>query len=195
MQNQANILDKTSSHRWRILGGISAVFAINILIFSAVIIFSRSPEVALAQDGPRQPDDKVEAMDFYPEPYENGAMAYSLRDPWDKTDLSFYFHNCPSGIECELGRDAVRQGFQTWAGVSALTFEEVFNVSAADIEVTWTDSDPEGSLGEPGGVLAYNYFPRYGGDMFIDDTEPWTVGDRGEFDLVLTATHEIGHGI
>lgn len=184
-----------SSSRWRMITGIGILIAINMLIFSVVVIFSGSPQVASAQGGTGQPDNKVEAIDFYPEPFANGAMAYSLRDPWNKSDLTYYFHNCPTRLDCQEGRSAVRTGFETWATVSALTFEEVFNVSEADIEVTWTSSDPEGSLGEPGGVLAYNYFPRYGGDMFIDDTEPWTIGDGGEFDLVLTATHEIGHGI
>ncbi len=184
----------TFSFSWRTLAGVGAVILLNVVIFAVVGGLSLSSvDVALAQEG--GDDDKAAPMDFYPEPFAGGAMAYSLRDPWDKSDLTFYFHNCPSRLDCEQGRDAVREGFQAWAVVSALTFEEVFDVSQADIEVTWTVNDPEGSLGEPGGVLAYNYFPRYGGDMYIDDSEPWTIGDRGEYDLVLAATHEIGHGI
>ncbi|NDJ84458.1 MAG: matrixin family metalloprotease [Chloroflexi bacterium] len=185
--------------QWRIAAALAALVVFNVLIFVFVAgtgPFAADMPVAQAQDGGGQePEDKLTPIDFYPEPFADGVMAYSIRDPWDKTDLTFYFHNCPTRLDCAAARDAVRQSFQNWSAVSALTFSEVFDVSQADIEVTWTSRDPEGVLGEPGGVLAYNYFPRYGGDMFIDDSEPWTIGDGSEFDLIITATHEIGHGI
>lgn len=183
-------LEKPTRLGWRALVVLGAIVALNALIF--VVVLGLSSEPAYAQSDGK---DSNAPIDFYPEPFQDGAMAYSLRDPWPKTDLTYYFHNCPTRLECNVGRDAVRQAFQSWVEVSVLTFVEVYDVAQADIEVTWTLSDPEGVLGEPGGVLAYNYFPRYGGDMFIDDAEPWTVGDSGEFDLILTAIHEIGHGI
>ncbi|MCB9436829.1 MAG: matrixin family metalloprotease [Anaerolineales bacterium] len=184
----------TSNFKWRVWLGLAVLVAINLVVAFAL---TNTPQVALAQDGGGQQDDKgvVPVFDYYPEPFAGGAMAYSLRDPWDKTDLTYYFHNCPSQLDCQQAREAIRQSFHNWELVSALVFTEVADVSEADIEVTWTDNDPDGVLGQPGGVLAYNYFPRYGGDMFIDDTEPWTIGDQGEFDLILAATHEIGHGI
>ena len=192
-------MDSTTTHNpsktWRILAIFAAIALINVLIFVTVSALSTT-SVAYAQgDGGTDPDTKITPIDFYPAPFENGAMAYSLRDPWPKTDLTFYFHNCPSRLDCTAAHDAIRLAFTTWEGVSSLTFQEVSNVRDADIEVTFTADDPEGVLGTPGDVLAYNFFPRYGGDMFIDDTEPWTIGDRGDFDLVLTAVHEIGHGI
>ncbi|PJF43819.1 MAG: hypothetical protein CUN55_07120 [Phototrophicales bacterium] len=178
---------------WRIFVAISAMLFLNVAIFVAIGI-SDQATTAYAQDGPNA-DEKLEPIDFYPSPNQNGAMAFSILDPWDKTDLTFYFHNCPSKLDCTAAHGAIRQAFQAWANVSSLTFTEVTDVNAADIEVTFTTDDPQGVLGEPGGVLAYNFFPRYGGDMFIDDTEPWTIADKGEFDLVLAAIHEIGHGI
>lgn len=185
---------RTSSFQWRVWLGLAVLVAVNLMVAFAL---TSTPQTALAQDGGGQDDDKaiVPIFDYYPEPFAGGAMAYSLRDPWDKTDLTFYFHNCPSRLDCQEARDAIRQAFHNWELVSALVFTEVADVALADIEVTWTANDPDGMLGEPGGVLAYNFFPRYGGDMFIDDTEPWTIGDQGEFDLIIAATHEIGHGI
>lgn len=178
---------------WRIMAVVGVVLLLNVAIFVAVSSLSTTP-AAYAQSGP-EADDKLTPRDFYPSPNENGAVAFSILDPWDKTDLTFYFHNCPSQLNCTAGQGAIRQAFQAWENVSVLTFTEVTDARSADIEVTFTLNDPEGVLGEPGGVLAYNFFPRYGGDMFIDDTEPWTIGDGGDFDLVLTAIHEIGHGI
>ncbi len=172
---------------------IGVLVLCNVAIFMAISSLS-TPTTAYAQTGPEQ-DDKLTPIDFYPSPNQNGAMAYSILDPWDKTDLTFFFHNCPTQINCTAAHGAIRQAFQAWANVSVLTFTEVTDVRQADIEVTFTRDDPQGVLGEPGGVLAYNFFPRYGGDMFIDDSEPWTIGDNGDFDLLLTAIHEIGHGI
>lgn len=199
MVNSSRIMEQITSQRsykgWRVWVGIALIALVNVFVFVAVSHLS-TPPTAYAQDGGgAEPDTKLTPIDFYPAPFEGGAMAYSLRDPWPKTDLTFYFHNCPSRIDCTAAHDAVRQAFVTWQGVSALTFQEVTRVGDADIEVTFTSSDPEGVLGTPGGVLAYNFFPRFGGDMFIDDTEPWTIGDGGDFDLLLTAIHEIGHGI
>ena len=172
------------------------------LIFAFAFSISDTPSgletmPAQAQGGGGEPTDKVNAIDFYPDPLSEGALAFSLRDPWDHTDITFFFHNCPSKLDCAEANNAVRQGLMEWSKVSAVTFEEVDSADAADIEIRWVDSntDPEGELGSVGGVLAYCYFPRYGGDMFIDDAEPWTIGDGGDFDLLATATHEMGHGI
>lgn len=178
----------------RVMVAISAIILLNVAVFAAVSSLS-SPQITYAQGDDQEPDDKLQPIDFYPSPNQNGAMAFSIRDPWNKTDLTFYFHNCPTRIDCSAAHGAVRNAFQAWADVSALTFTEVTDLSQADIEVTFTSDDPEGVLGTPGDVLAYNYFPRFGGDMFIDDSEPWTIGDLSAWDLTLTAIHEIGHGI
>lgn len=170
-----------------------AAFVIVICFMPAVS--GQKVDIVEAQGG-QDPTDKQNSIDFYPDPLASGALAFSLRDPWNKTDLNYYFHNCPSRLDCDSSRQAIRIAFETWANVSALTFTEAANANEADIEVLWIGrNDPEGVLGSPGGTLAYAYFPRYGGDLFIDDSEPWTLGDGGEFDMVITAVHEIGHAI
>jgi hypothetical protein len=186
---------KQPRQQWRLFAGLGAIVLLNVLIFVVVATLSAPQPVAAQGDGGDDDDDKLTPIDFYPSRFEEGAMAYSLRDPWPKTDLTFYFINCPSRLDCNAAHNAIRGAFQEWATVSALTFREVNNVAEADIEVTFTANDPEGVLGTVGDVLAYNYFPRYGGDMFIDDAEPWTIGGGGDFDLIMTAIHEIGHGI
>jgi hypothetical protein len=191
-------LDSThSSFRWRLLASIGVILLLNVVIFLGLVAnFSTGePQVARAQDGGtgEEPTDKLNPIDSYPNPYETGALPFSLRDPWDKTNLTYYFHNCPSTVDCTDGQNAVRIGFRSWEDVSALTFREVGTAAEADIEVQWT-ANHEG-LGLPGDILAFAYFPRYGGDLFFDDSEPWTIGDGGDTDLVLVATHEIGHTI
>ena len=167
---------------WILLG---LIVLLNVVAISA----------AAAQDTGKDDDvpDDIIVFDTYPHPFSRGALAYSLADRWDKTDLTFYFDNCPRTIECNEGQEAVRSGFKSWADFSPLTFTEVNNARQADIEVTWTNDPPE--LGSVGGVLAFAYFPSDGGDVFIDDSEPWTTFDGSEFDLYLVATHEIGHSL
>lgn len=147
-----------------------------------------------------QDDDKGEPVpengvrfDAYPHPLSTGALAYSIADRWDYTDLTYSFGNCPAALSCDDGQYAVRTAFQAWAEVSPLTFTEVSNANDADIEVSWSNQGPD--LGYPGDILAYATFPSDGGDVFFDDSEPWSLFDGSEFDLVLVATHEIGHAV
>jgi hypothetical protein len=165
----------------------------NLLIIGFCLFFMTSSGVQAQDDKDETiPDDTV-VFDVYPHPFSRGALAYSLADRWNRTDLTYYFHNCPRTIDCGEGQQAVRAGFQAWADLSPLTFTEVNSPRQADIELMWTTDTPE--LGSIGGVLAFAYFPSDGGDVFFDDNEPWSAFDGSEFDLYLVAAHEIGHAL
>ena len=157
------------------------------VLFLIVISLSLSIPT-LAQDV-----DKPTAIDSYPLPAQPGAVRYTLADRWDTTSLAFVFKNCPTTVACDRGQNAVRAAFDSWANVSVLTFTEVNNTGAADIEIQWTTA--EEGFGAPGGTLAFAFFPSFGGDMFFDDAEPWTLRDGGDTDLFVVAQHEIGHAI
>ncbi len=132
-------------------------------------------------------------IDRYPLPREDGAVRFSLADKWDKTDLTFFIHNCPSTLRCEDAHEAIRRSFQTWDAASRLVFTEVAQPRNADIELRWSMQDEE--LGSPGGVLAFAYFPSSGGDVYFDDAERWSLYDGGATDLFAVAVHEIGHSL
>lgn len=168
---------------------LALIMAANVLL--ALVSWALIASPAVAQDG-GQPVEGTR-YDSYPHPSSPGALAYKLADRWDRTDLTFYFHNCPSTVNCNAAWDAVRAGFQEWARLSLLTFTEVDNPRQADIELAWSSQGPE--LGYMGDVLAYATLPRDGGDVFFDDSEPWGIFDGTEFDLFLVATHEIGHAL
>jgi hypothetical protein len=173
---------------------IGLVALMNVILIGACLLFMSTTTLQAQDDkGEATPTQPDVVFDVYPHPFSRGALAYSLADRWNTTDLTYYFHNCPRTIDCDDGYEAVRAGFQAWADLSTLTFTEVSSARQADIELTWTSNAPE--LGRIGGVLAFAYFPSDGGDIFFDDSEPWSVFDGGEFDLFLVAAHEIGHAL
>ena len=46
-----------------------------------------------------------------------------------------------------------------------------------------------------GSVLAHAFFPEFGGDVHMDDSEKWTVDTRAGTNLLQTLAHEIGHSL
>lgn len=184
-----------SPRRGARIGIITGIGLVHLLIMlAALILFGSTPHGALAQDKPPEtPEAGGVRFDTLPHPFSRGALAYTLGDRWDHTDLTYYFHNCPRNLDCDMAWDVVRDSFDAWANLSTLTFTEVDNPRDADIELEWSISSPE--LGWPGDVLAFATFPSDGGDVVFDDAEPWTAYDRGSFDLFLVATHEIGHAL
>jgi hypothetical protein len=175
-------------------GLISLTVVLNLCLFAASFFFiSANMTIAQNDKGDTPSGSGGVRYDIYPHPLSQGALAYTLADRWDYTDLTYYFHNCPSTINCNAGWEAVREAFQSWEGVSPLTFTEVDSASQADIELSWELSGPY--VGYPGDVLAFATFPSDGGDVVFDDSEPWSVFDGSEFDLYLVAAHEIGHAL
>jgi len=90
----------------------------------------------------------------------------------------------------------VAKAFGLWADASRLEFTNV-RVGDADIEIMFSkfehgDGDP---FDGPGGTLAHAYFPEFGGDVHLDDSENWTVDTREGTNLLQTLTHEIGHSL
>ena len=51
------------------------------------------------------------------------------------------------------------------------------------------------SIPSPGGTLAHAFFPIYGGDVHFDDDENWTDNFQSGTNLLMTASHELGHSL
>ena len=54
------------------------------------------------------------------------------------------------------------------------------------------DGDP---FDGPGGTLAHAYFPQFGGDIHVDDTEFWSIDSYKGTNLLQTMVHELGHSL
>lgn len=100
-------------------------------------------------------------------------------------------------------RQAVKESFQLWQDeIANLDFEECPNCEEngdkeADIKIYFNKGEHgDGTpFDGPGGTLAHAFFPRYGGDVHMDDTEKWTLKTHRGTDMKQTLVHEIGHSL
>jgi Matrixin/Calx-beta domain len=174
----------------------SAFCAAMLVIAATFAVFYNLP-VANAQT-PLRYDDLSDAAEF----------VLSGRK-WNHTNLTYFFQNGTADIAGDGERQAIRDAFALWAGVSSLTFTEVSNAFSADIVILWTvgdhgDSSVAGPFDGQNGVLAHAFFPppnngSLAGDAHFDDAEIWTLNLNSAaaqpIDLVTVAAHEIGHSL
>ena len=96
-------------------------------------------------------------------------------------------------------KDIVRtfqKAFEMWEAATNLQFA-IKATGSVNIEVRFDqyshgDYDP---FDGPGGVLAHAFFPKFGGDVHMDDSERWSVDSYYGTNLLQTVTHEIGHSL
>ena len=91
--------------------------------------------------------------------------------------------------------DAVAKAFDTWAGVTAFTFERTSDPLAANLKISFQvgDHGDGQAFDGPKGILAHAFGP-VDGRFHYDGAENWVVGSVADsYDLQTVATHEIGH--
>ena len=89
-------------------------------------------------------------------------------------------HKYPAGrgLTQQEVDDTIKKSFDLWSAVTDLTFSRQ-DSGSVHIDIRFAsyehgDGDP---FDGPGGTLAHAYFPQYGGDMHIDDSELWTINN------------------
>lgn len=99
---------------------------------------------------------------------------------WKVSALTYRVTQYPagSGLTNQEVDDTIKKGFDLWEAVTDLSFTNLESGSV-HIEIRFAsyehgDGDP---FDGPGGTLAHAYFPAYGGDMHIDDSELWTINN------------------
>ena len=76
---------------------------------------------------------------------------------------------------------------------------QFYRKEAGDVDIvigffTFSHGDSEPFDG-PNGTLAHAKFPRYGGDIHVDDSEEWTRNSPKGKNFLQTITHGIGHSL
>ena len=126
---------------------------------------------------------------------------YALQgSKWPQSKLTYTITRYPSnnGLTRREVTETAEKAFKLWADASGLDFVNAGdNNLDSDIEISFVsyehgDGDP---LDGPGGTLAHAYFPQFGGDVHMDDSEKWTIDSFSGTNMLQTLTHEIGHSL
>jgi hypothetical protein len=87
--------------------GRSRLALLYMIVVAGLLLLTSS--VTVAQETPAAtPVDEEPRFDVYPHPQTRGALAFTLGDRWDHTNLTYYFDNCPSTIDCQTAERVIR---------------------------------------------------------------------------------------
>ena len=116
---------------------------------------------------------------------------------WSKYNLYYYIHNSASNnltsTQCQT---AIQNAFNKWAQFSRFTFTQTYNLSQADIELSWEPTNHSGCVSFGPNDLAHSTLGQ------IDQTPPAFIHFNDDITFTMTlsgynleyvALHEIGH--
>merc|ERR1712168_275323 len=117
---------------------------------------------------------------------------------WQVKHLTYRINRYPSTFRLSKKDvdQTVMKAFVMWQEATGLTFERK-NSGSVHIEIRFEkyehgDGD---AFDGPGGTLAHAYFPQFGGDVHVDDTEYWSINSYKGTNLLQTMVHELGHSL
>merc|ERR1711971_797764 len=117
---------------------------------------------------------------------------------WQLKELTYRINRYPS--TGRLGRrqvdETVKQAFAMWQEATGLTFEHRASGSVhIEIRFEKYEHGDGDAFDGPGGTLAHAYFPQFGGDVHMDDTEYWSINSYRGTNMLQTMVHELGHSL
>lgn len=90
---------------------------------------------------------------IYPDEGTKGNTSVTY---WSKYNLYYYIHNSAShnltSTQCQT---AIQNAFNKWAQYSKFTFTQTYNLSQADIELSWEPTNHSGCTSFGSSVLAH----------------------------------------
>lgn len=144
--------------------------------------------------------------DVSPDANTSGPAPFVLRGcKYPTTNLTYAFLNSTPDLSVDRQRQIIREAFEAWASVSALTFTEVDPSTPHTFPISFhhgahgdgSPFDAEGSIN--GNTLAHAFYPPncggiHAGALHFDEFEDWTDESApGKIRLLNVAIHEIGH--
>ena len=117
---------------------------------------------------------------------------------WQVKGLTYRINKYPSTFRLSKSDvdKTVAKAFKMWEDSTDLTFKRK-ETGSVNIEIRFEryehgDGDP---FDGAGGTLAHAYFPQFGGDIHVDDTEYWSINSYKGTNLLQTMVHELGHSL
>jgi matrix metalloproteinase-14 (membrane-inserted) len=95
---------------------------------------------------------------------------------WSERRLTWAVNKYTKKISKQQVDQTVKRAFDMWAEASGLEFAQVES-SSPKINILFAERyhGDEVPFEGPGGMLAHAQFPEYGGDIHVDNEEPWTL--------------------
>jgi hypothetical protein len=126
-----------------------------------------------------------------------GAKGITSVSYWTKYNLNYYIHNYAShGLTSTQCQTAIQNAFNTWSQYTDFTFTRTYNLSQADIELSFEDIHHLNCDSFKTNTLAHATLGRYNRTppsfIHFNDTKTFTVTLSGN-NLEAVALHEIGH--
>jgi len=136
-------------------------------------------------------------VEDFPAASSGNSSSYQAQGSrWEKRTLSYRVTRYSKKMSGALVNADVRRAFRFWSEATNLKF---FSKDGGDVDIEiafFTFSHGDGNpFDGVGGTLAHAYFPRYGGDVHMDDSEAWTENSKKGTNFLQTLTHEIGHSL
>lgn len=116
---------------------------------------------------------------------------------WKKKELTYRITKYSRHLSRDVVDEEIAKSFEVWERVTPLTITPAEPGTKADILIRFvTGFHGDGFFDGRGGTLAHAASPAGGGDVCLDDAEPWS----NKFSKSLTnlwdvATHELGHSL
>ena len=111
---------------------------------------------------------------------------------WQVKELTYRISKYPSTGRMSRNQvdETVKQAFAMWQEATGLTFERRVSGSVhIDIRFEKYEHGDGDAFDGPGGTLAHAYFPQFGGDVHMDDTEYWSINSFKGTNMLKTMVH------
>ena len=130
---------------------------------------------------------------IYPDGGTKGITSVTY---WNKTNLYYYIHNYGGGLTYTQCQTAIQNAFNTWSQYSKFTFTQTYNLSQADIELSWENPVHSGCSSFGSNDLAHASLGKLNRTpptfIHFNNTITFSMNSSG-YNLEAIALHEIGH--
>ena len=115
---------------------------------------------------------------------------------WKTQKLTYKISKYPSRMSSAKADRVIAKALALWEKETNLQFVKS-NSGKVHIEIRFEKKrhGDEDDFDGKGGTLAHAFFPIYGGDVHFDDDEDWTDNFNSGTNLLMTASHELGHSL
>merc|ERR1712142_979792 len=117
---------------------------------------------------------------------------------WKKKVLTYSILNYPTakGISKSDVDQKTREAFDMWEEVTTRRFKKT-NPRSADIKIKFSKYNHGDGMpfDGKGGNLAHAFYPQFGGDVHLDDSELWSVKPNVGTQILQTLAHQFGHSL